>query len=150
MTEQPVNLLPLVHRQDIPTPEALLDDALPEIIASIPNATCAQVYRLAWGGMTVWMSVDGDAVPGTFFPLEEGTPYHTTATTGESTIDGDHNLLIAPLRGRYGAIFGLLTVECNEVPASPHILNDVAEQLSSALYSKQLEQLLHRQIALTS
>ena len=25
-----------------------------------------------------------------------------------------HNLLIAPLRGRYGTIFGLLTIECSE------------------------------------
>ena len=150
MIEQTVNLLPLVHRQDIATPEALLEEALPDVIAAVPNATCAQVYRLARGGMVVWYSVDAESVPGKFFALEADSPYQQTAETGAPTIDENHNLLIAPLRGRFDSPFGLLTVECSEPPTDAHLLDDIAAQLGSVVYSKQLEQLLHRQVTLTS
>jgi GAF domain-containing protein len=150
MTEQTVNLLPLVHRQDIATPEALLQEALPAVIAAVPNAKCAQVYRLARGGMVVWYSIDAEAVPGKFYAMEANSPYQHTIETGEPTIDERYNLLIAPLRGRFDSPFGLLTVECSELPTDAHLLDEIATQLGSVLYSKQLEQLLHRQVTLTS
>jgi GAF domain-containing protein len=150
MSEQSVNLLPLVHRQDILTPEALLEQVLPLITASIPDATCAQVYRLARGGMVVWHNTSEGAAPGNYYPLEAGSPYEVTAETGEAALDEQHNVLIAPLRGQHGTIFGLLTVEFNQPPTAKNTLDMIAPQLGSALYSKQLEQLLHRQVALTS
>jgi GAF domain-containing protein len=150
MPEQTVNLLPLVHRQDILTPEALLEQALPLITAAIPNSTCAQVYRLARGGMVVWHSLNMAAASGSFYPLETGSPYHHTAQTGEAAIDEQYNVLVAPLHGQHGTIFGLLTVEFNQAPTDKSILDTIAPQLSSSLYSKQLEQLLHRQVTLTS
>src|SRR5687768_14670377 len=116
MPEQNINLLPLVHRQDILTPEALLEQALPLIAASIPDATHAQVYRLARGGMVVWYSTNVAAASGNYYPLEAGSPYQLTAETGEAALDEQHHVLIAPLRGQHGTIFGLLTVEFSQPP----------------------------------